>query len=192
MAELDIAELESVLSDGDRRRIPGNNFAPPDKIEWIIRQLIAANKAKDAEIAVLGAHIDELNAERRRDALDGQGALDEANNRIVELEAQLANAKILPPMNDDLIKILGRQGFLCSGIAENLRSMGMNVPHKTEAEQAYTIHYLLGHYLKDSEMWAENASIEFRVTINKIKSERKSDGIQCVKCRIVPYEKGEK
>jgi len=36
----------------------------------------------------LEARIRELEAERRRDALGGQAALDEANNRIRELEAQ--------------------------------------------------------------------------------------------------------
>jgi len=51
--ELDIAAIETVLSDGDRRRIPGNNFAPPDKIEWIIRQLIATVKAQEKRIEVL-------------------------------------------------------------------------------------------------------------------------------------------
>ena len=34
--------------------------------------------------------IAELEAERRRDALDGQGALDESNNRIDDLRARLA------------------------------------------------------------------------------------------------------
>jgi len=67
MAEqLDIAAIEAALSEGDRRRIPGNNFASPDKIEEIIRQLIAAHKAKDAEIAELEAELVATDDENER------------------------------------------------------------------------------------------------------------------------------
>ena len=43
----------------------------------------------DADYRALEAENERLHAERRRDALDGQAALDEANNEIVALEAQL-------------------------------------------------------------------------------------------------------
>ena len=36
---------------------------------------------------------DRLKAERRQDALDGQAALDEANNEIIRLKAELAEAQ---------------------------------------------------------------------------------------------------
>lgn len=41
----------------------------------------------------LEQQIARLNQERQRDALDGQAALDEANNRIAELEKDIAAAK---------------------------------------------------------------------------------------------------
>jgi len=46
-------------------------------------------EAQDNHIVLLRAHIDELNAERRRDALAGQGTLDEASNRITILGLQI-------------------------------------------------------------------------------------------------------
>ena len=50
----------------------------------------------EAELARLRAENDRLYAERRRDALDGQAALDEANNEVVRLRAALerVNARL--------------------------------------------------------------------------------------------------
>lgn len=43
-------------------------------------------KTKDAEIARLKSEVERLESERRRDALDGQATLDEANNAVVQLK----------------------------------------------------------------------------------------------------------
>ena len=53
--------------------------------EWKIPQEMLD---QSEEIKRLHAVISRLHAERRTNAIDGQCALDEANNRIVELEAE--------------------------------------------------------------------------------------------------------
>ncbi len=63
----------------------------------------------------------------------------------------------LPPLNADLIEILGRPNFTCIRIAQLLRLSGVDIAKKAEAEQATVIHYLLGFYFKHGSQWAEKA-----------------------------------
>ena len=61
-------------------------------MEWKIPQEMLE---QNEEIKRLHAVISRINAERRTNAIDGQCALDEANNRIVELEAENKRLKEL-------------------------------------------------------------------------------------------------
>jgi hypothetical protein len=63
----------------------------------------------------------------------------------------------LPVLNEDLIAILGRPNFACRGVAEALRAAGQDIPQKSEQEQAATLHYLLGFYLRYGAMWYVHA-----------------------------------
>lgn len=67
-------------------------------------------------------------------------------------------ADVLPPLNNELIEILGRPNFQCIQLASALRSGGQEIANRAENEQAAVIHFLLGHYLADPNQWAENAS----------------------------------
>lgn len=67
-------------------------------------------------------------------------------------------ADALPPLNNELIEILGRPNFQCIQVANALRSGGQEIANRAENEQAAVIHFLLGHYLADPNQWAENAS----------------------------------
>lgn len=61
----------------------------------------------------------------------------------------------LPPMDDDLIEILGRPCFQCIGLANALRLKGVDIPFKAEQEQAEVIHFTLSKYLQDKANWRQ-------------------------------------
>lgn len=63
--------------------------------------------------------------------------------------------KELPPLEGDLIAILGRPNFQCANLANALRLKGQDIPFKSEEEQAAVIHFTLNQYLKDSVNWAQ-------------------------------------
>lgn len=76
--------------------------------------------------------------------------LEAAEKRIAELEAREIT---LPPLNDDLIAILGRPNFTCSHLAELMRKSGDEIRRKSEHEQAAVIHWFLGIYLEHGDKW---------------------------------------
>lgn len=93
---------------------------------------------------------------------DGTRAIKTLNRRIAELEAREVT---LPPLNDDLIAILGRPNFTCSHLAELMRKSGDEIRRKSEHEQAAVIHWFLGIYLEHGDKWEgiAKADIQSRV-----------------------------
>ncbi len=81
---------------------------------------------------------------------------------IYELFTAPQNPVVLPGINEDLIDILGRPNFTCSGLAELLRRNGADIKRKSENEQAYVIHWLLGIYLKHGIEWRATAESELK------------------------------
>jgi hypothetical protein len=69
---------------------------------------------------------------------------------------------VLPELTSDLREILGRPNFTCHFIAKALRLMGFEIPQKSEEEQAVTIYWMLGHYLRDPVNWRDAASAELK------------------------------
>ena len=65
-----------------------------------------------------------------------------------------ARAQALPPIDDDLIAILGRPNFQCIHSANALRSGGQKTAKQAENEQAAVIRFLLGHYLAGPAQYA--------------------------------------
>jgi hypothetical protein len=63
---------------------------------------------------------------------------------------------------DDLKWILGLMCFQCIPYAQTFRAAGVELPTKAEAEQAYTLDWLLRRYLKDPENWRKTAVDEMR------------------------------
>ena len=63
----------------------------------------------------------------------------------------------LPPLNADLVEILGRPNFACAMLADVLRASGEVIPRKSEAEQAHVIYWLLGLYRTHGADWADAA-----------------------------------
>jgi hypothetical protein len=59
----------------------------------------------------------------------------------------------LPPINQDIIAILGTPNFACRGLANALRADGREIPRKAEAEQAHVLYWLLGIYLEHGARW---------------------------------------
>jgi hypothetical protein len=91
--------------------------------------------ARDAEIEALRKEVEALQTQQNANKVDA-----------------------LPPLNNDLIAILGRPNFLCAQLADTLRSGGQDIAKRAENEQAAVIHFLLGHYLADPAQWAEKAN----------------------------------
>lgn len=85
----------------------------------------------------------------------------------LRVSADLASAggssvATLPELTIDLREILGRPNFTCHFIAKALRLMGFDSPKKSEEEQAVTIYWMLGHYLRDPVNWRDAASAELK------------------------------
>ena len=51
--------------------------------------------------------------------------------------------------------ILGQPNFACAGLAEGLRRSGMEIEHKSEAEQAAAIYWMLEMYELHGDKWRE-------------------------------------
>lgn len=98
---------------------------------------------------------------------DEQCRVYELEQRIAELEAREVT---LPPLNDDLIAILGRPNFTCSHLAELMRKSGDEIRRKSEHEQAAVIHWFLGIYLEHGDKWEgiAKADIQSRVAASGI------------------------
>lgn len=107
----------------------------PDLTQQTLDDVKAGIPARDAEIEALRKEIEALRTQQSADKVSA-----------------------LPPLNDDLIAILGRPNFLCAQLADTLRSGGQEIAKRAENEQAAVIHFLLGHYLADPVQWAEKAS----------------------------------
>ncbi|HDR2893448.1 TPA: ead/Ea22-like family protein [Enterobacter asburiae] len=90
--------------------------------------------------------------------------LEAAEKRIAELSGEFF---ALPPLNDDLIAILGRPNFTCAHLAELLRKGGQDIRRKAEHEQAAVIYWFLDLYLKYGEKWESIAKddIQSRVAM---------------------------
>ncbi|QBR32857.1 MULTISPECIES: hypothetical protein [Pseudomonas] len=99
-----------------------------------------------------GKHAEGQRYRDERDAL--QQRLNAADQRIDELAS--------PPLTDELRWILGQMCFQHIHTAQALRLMGHEIAKKAEDEQAVTIHWMLGHYLKDPQNWRRNASAELK------------------------------
>lgn len=89
---------------------------------------------------------------------------------ITELESRTFTLK-LPPLNDDLISILGRPNFMCAHLAELLRKSGTDIKRKSEHEQAAIIHWFLGIYLEHGDKWEGIAKSDIQARAAGIKVE---------------------
>lgn len=74
----------------------------------------------------------------------------------------VVDTPVLPELTSDLREILGRPNFTCHFIAKALRLMDFDIPQKSEEEQAVTIYWMLGHYLRDPVNWRDAASAELK------------------------------
>ncbi|HBM7600274.1 hypothetical protein [Enterobacter asburiae] len=90
--------------------------------------------------------------------------LEAKDKRIAELSGEFF---ALPPLNDELITILGRPNFTCAHLAELLRKGGQDIRRKAECEQAAVIYWFLDLYLKYGDRWESIAKddIQSRVAM---------------------------
>lgn len=69
---------------------------------------------------------------------------------------------VVPELTPELRWILGQMCFQHIHTAQALRLMGHQIAKKAEDEQAVTIYWMLGHYLKDPANWRQNATAEMK------------------------------
>jgi hypothetical protein len=100
-------------------------------------------------------NINQLRAER--DAL--QLRLNAADERIDQLATPPA---IVPELTAELRYIFGMMCFQCITPAQALRRLGHSIAKKAEDEQAATIHWMFGHYMKDPANWRQNATADLK------------------------------
>ena len=82
---------------------------------------------------------------------------------IIEAPGQPATAvPVVPELTPELRWILGQMCFQHIHTAQALRTMGHQIARKAEDEQAVTIYWMLGHYLKDPLNWRQNAIDEMK------------------------------
>lgn len=75
---------------------------------------------------------------------------------------QAAPVAVVPELTSELRWILGQMCFQHIHTAQALRLMGHQIARKAEDEQAVTIYWMLGHYLKDPANWRKNATDEMK------------------------------
>lgn len=73
----------------------------------------------------------------------------------------------MPPLDAELIYILGRPNFACGALAAQYRIDGASIAPKAEHEQAFVIHRMLGHYLADPVTWREAWKQEVEALIKR-------------------------
>lgn len=84
---------------------------------------------------------------------------------------QLVDELTSPPeLTNDLRYIFGMMCFQCITYAQVLRGMGHTIANKAEDEQAATIHWMYGHYLRDPDNWRTNTIAEIKAA--KLASEQ--------------------
>ncbi|WPR86362.1 hypothetical protein [Klebsiella aerogenes] len=115
---------------------------------------------------------DWVQGDKRFDVLIpwGKHRADVLKAYIERLESRTVTVK-LPPLNDDLISILGRPNFMCAHLAELLRKSGEDIKRKSEHEQAAIIHWLLGIYLEHGDKWEDIAKSDIQARAAGIKWE---------------------
>ncbi len=66
----------------------------------------------------------------------------------------------MQPLSPELEFILGMICYQCIPFVQAMRLAGIQIPTRAEAEQAATIHWMLGHYIKHGNNWREHAALE--------------------------------
>lgn len=79
-----------------------------------------------------------------------------------------AAGMVLPPLDQDLIDILGRPNFQCIRIAQLFRQAGAEIATKAENEQAAVIHFLLSMYLQHGKEWATAADEHLKALVQQV------------------------
>lgn len=87
------------------------------------------------------------------------GALDEQTALVEQLRGGVYS---IPEIDSDLLEILGRPNFLCSPLAECLRADGVEIPRKSECEQATVIRWMLNLYLQHGAGWRNAANADLQ------------------------------
>lgn len=155
----------------DFERDPLNNFLTRSEMMEVVRENIAI---REAQCKPVGDIVAWSGADREK------GITRDVDFRFLRFDvqpgqqlftaAQAQNPVVFPDINEDLVEILGRPNFTCSGIAELFRGNGADIKRKSENEQAFIIHWLIGVYLTHGSDWRLVAEAELKVIADKIKA----------------------
>ena len=92
------------------------------------------------------------------------GLAHDAWQHRAKLADQPESVAVVPELTSELRWILGQMCFQHIHTAQALRLMGHEIARKAEDEQAVTIYWMLGHYLKDPTKWRQNATAELKAS----------------------------
>lgn len=147
------------IGTGRIKEIAHNPYGDEEKC-WLAKRVLAlldeleaADSLAKQQGNIAVALFDEVTTLRRNaddKAPELRSQLEEAEKRIAELSGEFF---ALPPLNDDLVSILGRPNFTCVHLAELLRKGGQDIRRKAEHEQAAVIYWFLDLYLKYGDKW---------------------------------------
>lgn len=88
--------------------------------------------------------------------------IERVNTENAAAQHQENPVAVVPELTSELRWILGQMCFQHIHTAQALRLMGHQIARKAEDEQAVTIYWMLGHYLKDPANWRQNAMAELK------------------------------
>ncbi|WP_223824742.1 ead/Ea22-like family protein [Enterobacter bugandensis] len=134
------------------------------EIRTLLNALGQASEKRNAEQADIIAKQEKWIKDIEATMITATDRAEAAEKRIAELSGEFF---ALPPLNDELIAILGRPNFTCAHLAELLRKGGQDISRKSECEQAAVIYWFLDLYLKYGDKWESIAKddIQSRVAM---------------------------
>jgi|AGFT01.1.fsa_nt_gi hypothetical protein len=145
MSNIDKQALRELIREAGRRKI----IVPAKSVEALLDELEAKDKL-NAELMEKQRLIDICQGQGLEHRIAAEKRAEAAEKRIAELSGEFF---ALPPLNDDLVSILGRPNFTCAHLAELLRKGGQDIRRKAEHEQAAVIYWFLDLYLKYGDKW---------------------------------------
>ena len=72
----------------------------------------------------------------------------------------------------ELRDVLGMMNFQTCPIAHGFRDAGASIPRKVEEEQAYVMHWLIGHVLASGSDWRKAAAVDLKTATDTIKANK--------------------
>jgi len=157
---VEFEDLERIISEHDSQPQPDSGLCKfYDVTDWsgLVRELVR--------------HVAQLQDSAKRNVKPWEDTfpptllpayIERVNIESAAAQHQENPVAVVPELTSELRWILGQMCFQHIHTAQALRLMGHQIARKAEDEQAVTIYWMLGHYLKDTANWRQNAIAELK------------------------------